>query len=319
MEGQLFYDVSNSAATSKVFINLNKDLSLVNSKNMEHTTRDGHVKGYMCNVSLVGASGQLLTYKTAPNTWKFRNSFRKFHAYRKLMFENAGVTQEEMGRYGKTMRPYLTNGMYQSVKGLSSSKTLTPTSGFATLYNGGEWTYSRLATVPLYEAADPAGLPGPEMGESELTVADEWELAICGTNVVDVLEDETSGQYQTVGMIHSYNLDRQDVVTPTTAGETIQGPENPLAALIASGNQAAGEILDITNEQELERPPYDEDDGGDSVETIVALQQKIPTVLGIVKGSMFVPAGLLQIDVSGSGNYNIMIDVVAEVLCKDLA
>ena len=292
---------------------------MVNSKNMEHTTRDGHVKGYMCNISVVGGDGQLFTYKTAPNTWKFRNSFRKFHAYRNLMFANAGVTEEEKGRYGKTIRPYITNGHYQSVKGLSSNKTLIPTSGFATPYVGGEWTHSRLATVPLYEAAAASGAIGPKMGESTLTVADEWELAICGTNVVDVSEDETSGTYQTVGMIHSYNLDRQDVVTPTTAGETIQGLENPLAALIASGNQAAGEILDITTEQELERPPYDELDGGDSVETIVALQQKIPSILGIVKGSMFVPAGIMQLDIAGSGNYNLMIDVVGEVLCKDMA
>ena len=313
MEGQLFYAVSNSVATSKVFINLNKDLSIVNSKNMEHTSRDGHVKGYMCNVSVTGGDGQLFTYKTAPNTWKFRNSFRKFHAYRNLMFANAGVSESEKGRYGKTIRPYITNGHYQSVNLLSSNKTLTPTSGFGNLYDGGEWTHSKFATVPLYEESAVA------MGESTLKVADEWELAICGTNVVDVTETDTSGQYQTVGMIHSYNLDRQDVVTPTTAGETIQGPENPLAALIASGNQAAGEIIDITTEQELERPPYDEVDGGDSVETIVALQQKVPNTLGIVKGSMFVPAGILQLDISGTGDYNLMIDVVAEVLCKDLA
>jgi hypothetical protein len=136
---------------------------------------------------------------------------------------------------------------------------------------------------------------------------------------VEIAEDKTSGNFKTVGMIHSYNLDRQDVVTPTTAGETIQGPENPLAALIASGNQAAGEILDITEQQELERPPYDEADGGDSVEGIRAQIAKVPSILGVVRTNMFVPAGIFELNVSGSGNFDMYIDVIGEVLCKDLA
>ena len=157
------------------------------------------------------------------------------------------------------------------------------------------------------------------MGESTLFVADDWPVTILDQNDVELAEDNTSGVYKTVGMIHSYNLDRQDVVTPTTTGETIQGPQNPLAALIASGNQAAGEILDITTEQELERPPYDEKDGGDSVEGIRANICKVPTTLGIVRTSIFVPAGIMELNVTGSGAFNIFIDVVGEVLCKDIA
>ena len=52
----------------------------------------------------------MLLFNTAPNTWRMRNAFRKFHAYRELMFENAGVSKEERGRYGHTMRPYLNAG-----------------------------------------------------------------------------------------------------------------------------------------------------------------------------------------------------------------
>ena len=118
-------------------------------------------------------------------------------------------------------------------------------------------------------------------------------------------------------MIHSYNIDRMEVITPT-AEETVEGPANPLAALIASGNQAAGEILDITNEQELEAPPYDLTDGGDSVEPIVRAIVKVPTTLGISRTSMFVPAGLFELQVNGTGNYNLYIDVVGQVMCKDL-
>ena len=312
MEGQLFYDVTPGGTTQTAFINLNRDLSALNSKNFEHTSRDGHVKGFMCNIALVGSSSQQFTFITAPNTWKFRNSFRKFHAYRNLMFANAGVTKEERGRYGHTIRPYLNGAHYDAANGLSSNKVLSPSSDSGIL-DGGEWTHSKFATVPLYEQS-------MKMGDSTLYVADEWPVTILDQNSVEIAEDKTSGNFKTVGMIHSYNLDRQDVVTPTTEGETISGPENPLAALIASGNQAAGEILEITEEQELEKPPYDMLDGGDSVEGIRAQVMKVPTTLGIVRTNVFVPAGILEINMTGANaDYDLYIDVIAEVLCKDLA
>ena len=46
----------------------------------------------------------------------------------------------------------------------------------------GEWTYSRLATTPLYEVDEATATP--EMGASRLTVADEWPLTICDANQV---------------------------------------------------------------------------------------------------------------------------------------
>ena len=312
MEGQLYYPVSPGGTTQTAFINLNRDLSTVNSKNFEHTSRDGHVKGYMCNIAIVGSASQQFTFITAPNTWKMRNAFRKFHAYRDLMFANAGVSREERGRYGHTIRPYLNGAHYDAANGFSSNKVLRPFSDLA-VFDGGEWTHSKFATVPLYEQS-------MKMGESTLYVADEWPVTILDQNSVEIAEDKTSGNYKTVGMIHSYNLDRQDVVTPTTEGETISGPENPLAALIASGNQAAGEILEITEEQELEKPPYDMLDGGDSVEGIRAQVMKVPTTLGIVRSNVFVPAGILELNMVGTNSdYDLYIDVIGEVLCKDLA
>jgi hypothetical protein len=312
MEGQLFYDVSPDGTSQTAFINLNRDLSIVNAKNYEHTSRDGHVRGFMCNIALVGSSSQQFTFITAPNTWKFRNAFRKFHAYRDLMFANAGVSKEERGRYGHTIRPYLNGAHYDAANGISSNKVLIPSSDNG-VYAGGDWTHSKFATVPLYEQ-------GVKMGDSALYVADEWPVTILDQNSVEITEDKTSGNYKTVGMIHSYNLDRQDVVTPTTEGETISGPENPLAALIASGNQAAGEILEITEEQELEEPPYDMLDGGDSVAGIRAQVLKVPTTLGIVRTNVFVPAGILELNMTGgNSDYDLYIDVIGEVLCKDLA
>lgn len=319
MEGQLLYDIPSSTTTA--FVNLAKDLSIVNAKNHEHTTRDGHVKGYMCNIAFVGSDNQLFGIVTAPNTWKFRNSFRKFHAYRNLMFKNAGVSKEEMGKYGQTIRPYLNHAHYDAVKKITSNKELIPRSDVGE-YQGGEWTYSRFATVPLYDTPLQTTDQPVIMGESTLYVTDEWEVTILDVNQIQTgqNEDFTSGAYDTVGMIHSYNLDRQDVSTPTLEGETISGPENPLAALIASGNQAAGDILDITQDQEFEYPPYDITDGGDSVQGIRAQTAKVPSILGIVRTNVFVPAGIFELNVSGSAAAATMyVDVIGEVLCKDLA
>ena len=119
-------------------------------------------------------------------------------------------------------------------------------------------------------------------------------------------------------MIHSYNLDRMEVVTPT-AESTVSGPANPLAALIASGNQAAGEILDIANDQELEAPPYDITDAGDSIWALSASTTRTPTTLSVVRGSCFVPAGLLAVHQSADAAYILNIEVVGVVLCKDMA
>ena len=102
------------------------------------------------------------------------------------------------------------------------------------LYDGGEWTYSKFATVPLYEAG--AG----DMKDSTLAVADSWPVHICEANVNDDVEGKTGGTYSSVGMIHSYNQDRQEVVTPTVDSQTVEGQNNPLALLRQGGSVSYG-------------------------------------------------------------------------------
>ena len=254
MQDTLFY-AHTFAKNDRVYLDLMRDASRYDSRNNEVTTRDGHVKGLFVNIKLTavntGDPTQPVTTQVygnaAPNSWKMRNSFRKFHAYRDLMFEHSGITEDEKGRYGKTMRPYLDVG---HLTGTELVPYTIDSGGNSVLFDGGEWTRSQFATVPLYEAG------GVDMKDSTLAVADSWPVHICEANVNDDVEDKTGGTYSSVGMIHSYNLDRQDVVTPA-ADNVVEGPANPLAALIASGNQATGEILNIAEDQELEKPPYD--------------------------------------------------------------
>lgn len=317
MENNLFYG-HTFAKNDQVYLNLNRDLSRTNSKNYEVTTRDGHVKGLLVNLRISAVNTgdpdlpvvAKLTAYGAPNSWKMRNSFRKFHAYRELMFEHSGITEDEKGRYGKTIRPYLDAGHHDG--GTELVPITVNSAGSGVLYDGGEWIYSKFATVPLYEAG------AIDMKDSTLNVADSWPVHICEANVADEAEDKTSGTYTSVGMIHSYNLDRQDVVTPA-ADNVVEGPANPLAALIASGNQATGEILNIAELQELEKPPYDQTDDGESIATIVKGYGIGKTTGGVVSMNAFVPAGILRISSSAAATLAIDVTVLDEVLCKDMA
>lgn len=313
---------ANTGSSGSTWFNLARDASAVESRNYEHTDRAGHVKGFLINYEIVGNANQFYMLATVPNSWKMRNAFRKFHAYRDLMFDNAGVSKSELGRYGHTIRPYMSDCHRKAELAYDPEQASTlvigqpavVTCSGTTDMKKGEWTYSKLATTPLYtEAAGP-------MKVSALDVADEFELTICDVNQTPTTESGTSGQYDSVGMIHSYNLDRMEVVTPSSApGVTIDGPQNPLAALIASGNQAAGEILEITMDQELENPPYDISDNGDSINAVVDQFAKVSTTLGVTRGSMFVPAGILQIIPSTTDGFILKVNIVGEVLCKDMA
>jgi hypothetical protein len=298
----------------KGYFNIARDLSRINSKNEEVTTRDGHVYGYICKFKVQTSDSNAVSIYTAPNTWKMRNSFRKFHAYRDIMFDNAGVEGEEMGRYGKTIRPLLdANHNGGNVDTLVPFTTLSSHTAADLIYfNNGEWSYTQLATTPLYGA-------GPRPSLTTEPWADAFELQICEENVEQVPpSDEASGTYERVGMIHSYNLDRMEVVTPT-ADSVLASPTNPLAALKATGNQAAGEVLDIAIDQELEEPPYDILDNGPSILTVMENLAVMPSTGGTVSFTTFIPAGLARFYLASNVATIFEVEVLGKVLCKDFA
>lgn len=304
MEDNLYYLMT----ATKNYLNLGRDISRINSKNEEITTRDGHVYGYM--VECTAISGGVVTAYCAPNSWKMRNSFRKFHAYRDLMFDNAGVEGDEKGRYGKTIRPYLDRGHFAGNKLVPAT---VDSAGTAVSLDGGDWTYTQLATTPIYT-------DGPRPSVSTEPWADAFALHICEENIEGLPGDEsTSGTYDSVGMIHSYNLDRMEIVTPVAA-EALASPSNPLAALRSTGNQATGEVLDIAIDQETEAPPYDIADNGDSIQTVINSLRASTAEIPTLRWNMFVPAGLSRIEVATPGlGVALQVRVLGKVLCKDMA
>lgn len=313
-EGNLLYSGTNS----NQYINLARDLSALNSKNEEVSTRDGHVYAYICNITVHSDVTGSYSVFTAPNTWKMRNAFRKWHAYRDMMFSEAGVTDEEKGRYGKTIRPYLDAGM-------ASGVIKTPTG-----VDLGDWTYSEIAATP--------GFVESAIGTEGGSIVDVYNLNILGENQVSSTSASGTERYSAVGMIHSYNQDRMEIVTPV-AGETVEGQNNPLALLRYKG-AAAGELMDIVEEQELEAPPYSIDDNGSSVDMtckgIATLSVGTASVWDTDAGAqvvnattipktitfrnIVVPAGLLILTTANrADNALVHLECVGKVLCKDLA
>ena len=311
-EGRLTY--SEEIATAKVhYFNLVKDMSWLNSRGHDHTDRDGNVVGYWCDVTIVLDSAADWLLGSAPNTWKMRNAFRKFHFAREDMFRQAGVTKKEMGKYGRTIRPFLETNMvdYTDKANPVEKETLVP---IGCTDAAREWTYTTLGSSPGWQVG--------ETGSGGLSLVDEFKLTILDENQTESTATAgTTKKFSTAGMIHSYNIDRMEVVTPSAA-EVIQGPNNPLAALRVQG-VSGGVITEIAEDQELENPPYDISDGGDStVKIIIEYLNTNNATLQVARvRNVFVPAGILSIsqDSGDAVTPAVLVNVKGWSLCKDLA
>jgi hypothetical protein len=315
MEGSLTY-----AATSggNNFYNIAKDLAAINGKNEEITTRDGHLHGYIVEVNAFAAAAGLLTFATIPNSWKVRNAFRKFHFARELMFEQAGVSDSEKGKYGHTMRPYFS--VEHRTDGDEVPLLYTaPTSGDGTgaAATGGEWTYTALASQPTLDK-------GQLAKDLDLALVDKWDIHVLGES----LSEDTAGDTKTwtsVGMVTSYNLDRMaeipDGANTQFPGSTIQPNNNPLAAL-RTQNLGTGEVLEIAKDQEEEKAPYDITNNGDSVDAVIqhmAYMSASGEAATRKLGTIFVPAGILCVNASATNSNGLNLKVIGKVLCKDLS
>ena len=315
MEGSLTY---NATTSGNKFYNIAKDLAAINGKNEEITTRDGHLHGYIVEVNAFASAAGLLTFSTIPNTWKVRNAFRKFHFARDQMFEQAGVTESERGKYGQTMRPYFSaehrQDGEQSLLIMDIPNALDASIRTAT---GGEWTYTQLASQPT--------LKGDQLAKDlDLALVDKWDIHVLGPSVT---EDTTGGidTWLSVGMVSSYNRDRMsqipDADNTAFPASTIIADNNPLASL-RTQSLNTGEVLDLAKDQEEEKPPYDILNGGDSVDAVVqhmAYMSASGEAATRRLGTMFVPAGLLMVSSTATSSNGLNLKVIGKVLCKDMA
>jgi len=292
------------------WFNIARDYAALNAKNEEVTTRDGHVYGYLCNLTLAGTGPSIISIVGAPNTWKMRNSVRKAHFLREAMFKDAGVTKSEIGTYARTIRPHLTTDMVTDGTYATPSFARPGGSGGTTIA-GGEWSYTTLASSPSWDNT-------PLVDHTALPLADTYTLAICGPNV----EQADAGgikSWSTIGLVNSYNIDRMEMIPDATTDTSIVGTNNPFS-MLKSQSVVSGEVGEIAKEQELEAPPYDVADNGDSMEVDYKAVSQLNSTMSVRKFQIFLPAGLMAIYSSAAMAGSLLnIEVVAKVLCKDMA
>ena len=298
------------------YYNIAKSLATVNARNEEVTDRSGNLYGYWCKITAISAAGapDVLTAIKIPNSWKVRNAFRKFHFAREHMFREAGVTKREMGKYGRTIRAYISQD--HETNGDEDPFLWDVNSNGAGTATGGEWTYTKLASAPSF-------LEG-FTGTAGLPLVDSYSLTILDDNLVDGTStslDVTT--WTSVGMVESYNLDRMEEIPDATTGSAIQSPNNPLAAL-RSQSVMSGEVTEIAEDQELEAPPYDITPAGDSVDAVFEQFPIAGQTLGGVAlqrslGVHFIPAGIFVLKNTVTNSNGLHIEVLGKELCKDVA
>ena len=237
-------------------INVFDGLTRVNHKHQEWTTRDGHLLGALCDITVRVPSGSTLQtdFFGLGNTWIVRNAFRKFHFLREHMFEMAGVEKSEMGKYAHTLRPKLlpdarwTGGasglnanFEQTFPGASLAAAETWAAGgtvdfFTVLADQtGAGTglirngmTEELEFTKLVSANQTIGVTG---GAAVEKLYDEWDLHIILGHDVDET-NSPADQWSSVGMLMAYLQDRQAEIPDATAASAMVA-YNPLSALAA--------------------------------------------------------------------------------------
>ena len=78
------------------FVNLVRDYSALNRKNMRHTDNKGYALCYFVEVEAIGGAtaAQEIQIFTAPENWVLKNAVRKWHIARNQMLERLGMLGE---------------------------------------------------------------------------------------------------------------------------------------------------------------------------------------------------------------------------------
>ena len=346
-EGTLTYARTldqGALAGFNIALNVFDGLSRVNHKHQEWTTRDGHLLGALCDITIRANAdaGFNTNLYGLGNTWIVRNAFRKFHFLRNEMFDKAGIEKSERGKYGHTLRPnllpdskwvgVLNANFAQTFPGADLNDATWETSDVAsfTIQKGGvaiggnpirNSMDETLDYTQLVSAANSIGVTGgPEVEK----LYDEWDIHI----ILEHIVSETNGEadmWDSVGMLKAYLEDRNAEIPDATTESAIVG-WNPLAAL-ASQTSTSGEIADIAAEQTLEEPPYDI--GSDVYSSGVQLVHKGFVTIDANYSSqdssqerkitnVFLPSGWLTF-FSKTNDFEMEIDVKGIFECREVA
>ena len=329
-----------------VALNVFDGLSRVNHKHQEWTTRDGHLLGALCDITVRTPTGESFQteFYGLPNSWTVRNAFRKFHFLRNEMFEKAGVEKSEMGKYAHTLRPNLlpsdrwtgtlNANFYQVFPGAVLSAEIwsdgSTVDSFTVANNEVTGSGSpvrnkmeeELEYTKLVSAVQAIGVTG---GAETEKLYDEWDLhIILGHNVTET--NDGAAQWSSVGMLQAYLEDRQAEIPDATAASAMVA-FNPLAALSAQ-TTTSGEIVEIAEEQSLEEPPYSigKDERGSGVQLAlkgfmdvfqINSESGVSSKATRTLSNVFLPSGWLTFNTT-TANFDMEIEVKGIFECRDV-
>lgn len=294
MEGNLTYNFTGAtpSGTTEV-INICKDLSALTAKGHASSKRDGTMLTYVCDIELLAVGANSIACFTAPETWKLKNAFKKWHELRHFMFKESGLSRREIGRYAQEIRPSFGPALAvfkDPVRGLSWNVANEEWDMSDTAMTGGDWTLTSIAI---------------ETDESGPVDVDTFGLHLTGPHT------GAEQAWTSCGMIMGYNADRsqasRDPVNP------VSYRDNPLAFL-KGRSDSVKEVLDIMTAEVADGPPYDISTSGDSAQPVlVANPMTSSTGAGRVTAfGVRVPAGLLAVYLAGAGLVNVRVRRIEE-------
>jgi hypothetical protein len=244
MEGKISYVTPNigTARTAVGRINLCRDLSLINRKNHEQTTRKGVPLVYHCKVTTYKDAFSSdadrqdeMQFFTVPQNWVFRNASVQLHKAREAMYKKNGVRKSERGRYSKTIR-YLWD----------------QTESFLAPYNMHELT-----------SGAPTQYAGAELGTwdcSDLIMSDGDTVNVSLWTDTTLQDQDAALPAGVVGLTQGYLYSRAVITDDDDGSEALPAKFSMIKDLFNTTTGAESSKVRDLADTEQDSPPYDADD-----------------------------------------------------------
>ena len=238
--------IDDATMTSSGYLNVPKDLSLLNRRGYASTTRKGVPLVYRCRIgfylhddlgrttmTVADDSGALATTASSQavlkvtgcqNNWVMRNAAVKFHAARENMMKKAGIAKNTRGAYDHHIRyEYDTDGQ----------TWLSPIDGDGAAFTGGTWDVTTIRT------------------EDD----NDFSLKLVGSAVSE--DTGVSTAVQQIG--YSYLASRQNLREDTNDESEEIGVRSILGDMLSEGNLtlASRDDYSLDAEDNQDQVPYD--------------------------------------------------------------
>lgn len=252
---------------------------------------------------------------TVPNNWQTRNAVRMAEFQRKELREEAGVSDESIGKYAKNIRFNMDPSMYgvtyyptvggggsATAKRIYAYSSIIPS---AQVFQGGVWDNGGVSTSTWDYTELTQMTKDPSTGVP--TAADSFFLNVLGAHS----SSTAGGPYDYISTLLAYNQRRQtvrDKATAVAGGDTqfivTESPFFRIPEQDVSEDAYVGITLD-----EQDRPPYDRDAGtagtDDSMLAQPVAQMNLSNTSGLTSHTFRVqaPLGLLKLDFDPNSQY----------------